>query len=96
VSVGTGPGDVTRHPPEIEPEEVRELTLIVVVVVAAALVAVATWLALGLCAASDARDELESTLELPAEEDQADRSRGARPEVILRLASMEAEGFVRR
>jgi len=70
------------------------MTLIAIVALAAGLIAVATWLALGLCAASDARDELESRLDLPAEEEGTPR--GARPEVVLRLASMESEGFVRR
>lgn len=70
------------------------MTFIGIVVLAAVVIAGAAWLALGLCASSAARDDMESRLELPAEDQGVDHPR-PQPEVIIRLAAAEAEGVVR-
>ena len=58
----------STHGPSVDrPGEVREMTLIGIAVLAAVLIAAATLLALGLCAAGAARDEMESGVELPIE-----------------------------
>jgi hypothetical protein len=70
-------------------------TMIGIIAVAVVLIAGATLLVLGLCAASAARDEMESRLELPAE-DELDHPQGPRRPEILRLAWAQTKSIARR
>jgi hypothetical protein len=69
------------------------MTIIGIVVLAVVLIAGATLVALGLCASSAAREEAQSKLELPAEEE-LDLPRGRRPEVKFPLTLMGATSLV--
>jgi hypothetical protein len=86
---------VTRGAFVIDRGEVREMTLIGIVVVVVALIVGATLLALGMCASSAARDEVQSGLELPSKEE-AGHPRRPQREVRPRLASVGAKAFVPR